>query len=516
MQLAISDVERGERKASFAKDVSSQQIRDGSLINEATVELLSKMDIQLTETSKRYLAYTNSTEVRAETALSKGITAQQNTSSLEALMRYYEASAFDYTMEAASRFSALASEMNRADVGTKIVNEMALFDEGKELFKNHPPFELVYGLIQEGETDFDRKTANLSVLVDLIPSQAGFTLLEQILNTLDATGKRHTELAKLLFAGQELFKFTIDFAIINANGKNIAQKSIALNTKGIDFAPEGKYEKPPAVVRDTVRFQNVKIASNVTPNLTVKVLRINKVKEAALADTGYVKIIPVPVAKSEMPDWVRSMPPDTANAVYFRARSYTPLDGESYMDVKVNALANVLMQLGAWKEVKLGANLSLHEYPSWHFGELNSQITSTIVNTVGFYQEAEWVAEDGVLYVLFAYYTGINPKLVLPKTLPPFVVREDRVYFVTTAVSGTYDTDLLASMARRNGQMQASFWAGTSVNSGLTAYHKDAGSDTETESILLFIEGIMQCTIWNYPLLEEVHYIQRETDNLYH
>jgi len=76
IQLSITDSSTGVRRANFMQDGTLAQLEGrGTLLNEATMDLLTQMGVQLTEVGRRVLLAGSTSTVQAETGLARGITA---------------------------------------------------------------------------------------------------------------------------------------------------------------------------------------------------------------------------------------------------------------------------------------------------------------------------------------------------------------------------------------------------------------------------------------------------------
>jgi hypothetical protein len=108
VQWSITALDTGTVRASFTKTCTAAELRGGAVINEASADLLAKMGVQLTDTGKRELQAANAANTDAQTALAKGISAQQSGSAVEALSYFYQASAVDPTLaETAGRLNVV-------------------------------------------------------------------------------------------------------------------------------------------------------------------------------------------------------------------------------------------------------------------------------------------------------------------------------------------------------------------------------------------------------------------------
>jgi len=312
LQLSITDSTTGVRKANFMKDGPLTQLEGrGTLINEATADLLAQLGVQLTEAGKQTLLAGNTSAVKAEAGLARGITAQAGGSEVEALFNFTQAITFDPSqIEALSRLNTLSSTISGGTISQRIVNDIQARDRWLEVFKettrffnDHPPFEIIFdpNLIQIGETDYAKRTANIGMRIVLDSSQAGFDALNALLEGLEKTGKRSTwgfsgwpldvtpkTAGTVLFDGKRSLGYKVDVALINEANKTIGNSSITLNTE-INFSTGDRRIAPPFTVGDIVNFRNVK-AEDLTPTLTIVIIAVNGISSREINASGYMKI----------------------------------------------------------------------------------------------------------------------------------------------------------------------------------------------------------------------------------
>ena len=314
LHLSISDSSTGERKANYMKNGTLREIEgSGALINEATADLLAQLGIQLTDAGKQSLITRNIAVVRAETGLAKGITAQASGAPVEALFNYTESIAFDSSqIETLTRLSMLSSSISGGSIGDIILNDIqtrdrwfGAFKEAARFFDEHPPFEITFdpNLIQEGETDYVKRTANLAMRVALDPSDAGFAALNALLKGLEETGRRRTwgfsgwplldinpqTPGTVVFGGKRSFSFKLDAALLNENRKILGTSSVTLNSGTMKFSSGDKKITAPGGAFDLMWFSNVK-ADDLTPILTIVITGVNGIPSRTLNAAGYMRI----------------------------------------------------------------------------------------------------------------------------------------------------------------------------------------------------------------------------------
>jgi len=314
LQFSISDSTTGIRNAAFMRDGTLSQLEGtGTLINEATAELLEQMGVALTETGKRILLTGNSSAVKAEAGLARGITAQTGGSDVEALFNYTQSIVFDPSqIETLSRLNLVSSSISEGTISERIVNDIQARDQWIEVFKEttrfyneHPPFEIIFdpNLVQIGETDFVRRTADLGMRIALDPSKAGFDTLNALLEGLESTGRRGAwgfsgwplldisprTAGTTVFDGKRTFTYRVDVELLNQADKTLGKRTITFTTKPIEFSSGSARILPPDEIMEMMYFSNIK-AEDLTPILTIVIVAVNGTPSRDLNASGYMRI----------------------------------------------------------------------------------------------------------------------------------------------------------------------------------------------------------------------------------
>jgi formylglycine-generating enzyme required for sulfatase activity len=312
LQLSVTEASTGLRRANFMKDGTSAQFEgNGTIINEATAELLEQLGVQLTAGGKQALLAGNMSTALAQAGLARGITAQAGGAEVEALFNFAQAITFDPSqLEALSRPNTLSTNISGGTVSQRILNDIQARDRWLEIFKettrfynDHPPFEIVFdpNLMQIGETNYTNRTANLGMRIALDPSNAGFNALNTLLEGLEKTGRRGVwgfsgwplsditpkTAGTVLFNGTRSFNCKVDVSLLNENNKTIGKSSVTLNSQAINIS--GNTLVNPASVAGTVNFSNIR-AEDLTPALTIVIDAVNGIKAQNLNASGYMKI----------------------------------------------------------------------------------------------------------------------------------------------------------------------------------------------------------------------------------
>ena len=167
LELAVTDVESGVRKASLSPtSVTPASLENLSAVKEASADLLKQLGVVLTDAGlaelKKPLAIS---QVNAETALAKGVTAQKQGTEVAALSYYFQAASLDSSLtEASKRSSAMSASITSGNIGADIRNDIvwrrdwvARLTETENFIKNlPPPYTLFYS------TEDSRRGANLA------------------------------------------------------------------------------------------------------------------------------------------------------------------------------------------------------------------------------------------------------------------------------------------------------------------------------------------------------------------
>jgi hypothetical protein len=325
LQLALTDTGTGERWASFTKNCALPDILQGTVVNEAAVELLAQMGVALTETGLRALAARRAVSAEAEAALAMGIAVQRGGGAFEAMTWYYEAAAYDPSLsEASGRINTLTASVTGTNAGQQVLSDyqqrMAWLDLLKECaawFGEHPPFELVYDPeIILGDTDYATEKVDLSFRLAIAPSEPGFEALNGLVERLEATGKKafwgftgwplgtvQGEAAATVFGGRGNLSFTVEAAALNEDGKTIGTGRVTLSGGPVrNFPGSLPTVLPPPGSNGIIRFTGVD-ANDLTDSLAIRITGING-KDAG--ESGYMRITASKSRCEALPPWQRA------------------------------------------------------------------------------------------------------------------------------------------------------------------------------------------------------------------
>jgi hypothetical protein len=214
LELAVTDVESGERKASYPPTpVSPSDMENLSAVREATADLLTQLGVTLTDEGRQQLeAPAAAQQVQAQTSLARGITAGKQGTIVEALNYFSEAVSFDSGLaEANQRLNGLTQQIQSGNIGDNIRNEIdrrnawaKLLEEAVTFYNANPYFDIVYNTKPEqGRIDFNRNTGQIEFPFWLEPNGRA-DAVRLLLKALEDTGKESewglSDLARQLYS----------------------------------------------------------------------------------------------------------------------------------------------------------------------------------------------------------------------------------------------------------------------------------------------------------------------------
>jgi TolB-like protein len=322
LQMQITKTADKMTAASYSGTCTFAELDNLTGVRRASLDLLQKMDIELTDRAKSELAgAATANHVNAQTALAQGITAQQSGTVVTALFYYYQAVAFDSSLpEAASRASVISAAISSGNIGENVRNDIQCRNEWLKLladaegyFGKHLPWEIVCNpALTQGKIDYVSETVDLSFNLEVRPT-SGWKIVKNLIDGLVATRKRDewgltwwpltsrvfTDGARSFRNGNERTfqkKINIEIDLINANGKSIASADADIFSEWWFFYIKGtggsQYDYTKLRLSDkkfTINFKNVN-ANEITDNVTVKIVSVNGIDAETAGKTGYISI----------------------------------------------------------------------------------------------------------------------------------------------------------------------------------------------------------------------------------
>jgi hypothetical protein len=318
LELSVSDVESGERKASYPpQTVAYGAIENLQAVKDASADLLVQMGVNLSTAGIENLRKAAApTQVQAETALARGISAQRQGTEVAALSYYFQAAALDPSLlEAASRSTVLSASITSGNIGEDIRNDIqwrknwiARLTETEEYFDafhktNSRPYTLFYSTgIEQGPIDYKTETATLGVKINLHGSQIWFLSLERVLQTVydGLTATKRKEAWGLDgwplqgVTGLKPFEkqskiFTVHIEVINNQGQVIGGQSFQAGETWEIVMNERPEINASGDDLKTVDITKIN-ANEITDSLTIKITDVDGLDALAAAQSGLLQI----------------------------------------------------------------------------------------------------------------------------------------------------------------------------------------------------------------------------------
>jgi uncharacterized protein (TIGR02145 family) len=308
LELAVTDLASGERKASYAPTpITAMALENLSAIKAASTGLLRQLGVELTGAGQSELTQVvNMTQIQAQTMLSRGIAAQRQGTDVAALSYFLQAAAFDSSLfEASKRSSAMAAGIS-SGTGTDVRNDIVWrkswitrLTETEATFHSiinsvDPPYTLYYATdIKTGNINYQTETADLSIPINLSANNSWFHAMNRsllaadaVLNGLNATNRKNDwKLARWPwdgvtntnpFASYKRYDITVVFELVNEQGQAIGSQTVKLtpafritNDRNNRFAIEFTEN-----TNSIVNFIGVK-ADDISNNLTIRIASVN-------------------------------------------------------------------------------------------------------------------------------------------------------------------------------------------------------------------------------------------------
>jgi TolB-like protein len=333
LELSVTDVETGERKASYpSTQVSFLALENLTAVKEATVVLLEQLGVRLTDLGRQELRKVpDTTRIQSEMALARGINAQRQGTEVLALSYYFQAAALDPALlEAVNRSSVLNANISSGNIGEDVRNDIVWrrnwvqrLTEAEQSFDNFNkttsmPYTLFYSdEIKQGEINYRNETVVLSIDTNLHPNHTwGRTVAIPMQQTLRAVydGLRATQRAavwslqdwpnqrvtNLDSFSRRSSTFNVDVELLNSRNQVIGRQSFRSDggweytyTYNNGYVPTGIRISDDA--RRTVNF-TVK-ADDITDSLTIRIASVNGTAAETAARNGVLQIRALPKAE---------------------------------------------------------------------------------------------------------------------------------------------------------------------------------------------------------------------------
>ncbi|MDR2094947.1 MAG: leucine-rich repeat domain-containing protein [Treponema sp.] len=321
LQMSVTKTSDKTTRCSYSGTCTFEELDNLTGVRRASLDLLAKMNVQLTARAQDELSGAAAAhEVRGQTALARGLTAQRGGTVVEALSYYFQAASYDVSLtEAASRVNILTADITSGNMGQNIRNDIQWRDQWKarlaeteqvyaDYMKRQPHYSLVYDVnLQHGETNYSNNTVPINgVTIDLVPDAAWFNTagsVIQVVNVVregllatnqagkwDLNWPRNT-IGNSPFGDRDQ-RFDVVVELLNSDGKIIGSESITMRSGySVEWA-NGTLRRFIPRMRgvQNLGFRAVN-AYDITDSLTVRIARIDGIDAETAAKTKGINIL---------------------------------------------------------------------------------------------------------------------------------------------------------------------------------------------------------------------------------
>jgi tetratricopeptide (TPR) repeat protein len=321
--VTVADTKTGQAKAAYSGACTVREFDDFSGIKKASLELLTQMGVSLTDTAKAELSGAGSVQqVKAQTALAQGITAQKTGNTAASLAYYYTANQYDSTLkEAAARANQMSATVRTGRLGEDIRNDIAwrnewlkLLDEAEEYIQKNPDalVEFRYSTrLKQESVDYRRGQVTFSVAAEwrVIELPPTLKILQDLDKGLKATGRAQAWGMYDGKGGSDYFTFnlrnyfsklyTITAALYNDEGKEV--DSCSFNSLIVEIYIAfgrfdiGFYDHPSIVKKFKKGILFYVDADDITDNMTIKITNVTEFRSGT--QHSGTDIIPISIMK---------------------------------------------------------------------------------------------------------------------------------------------------------------------------------------------------------------------------
>ena len=288
--------------ASYSGTVSIAELDNMLGVRRASLDLLQKMGVQVTEQTRTELGKAATTDqVNALTAMAQGINAQRQGTEVAALTYFFQAAAFDASLvEAVSRTNVLSTNISTGNIGANVRNDIACRSDWvnklteaetfmNTMLRNTSPQRSIWYTtdIQEREDtrDYTRETTELRIEAAL-HTHAVFPVsvqktVQAVYEGLQSTGRaqawglnswpRNGITNANPFNNRWGGMIAIAFELLNEQGQVIGRQTVEMDSR---FSFNGTQLGGPGTAFTTVRFTGVN-ARAISDRMNIRIASIN-------------------------------------------------------------------------------------------------------------------------------------------------------------------------------------------------------------------------------------------------
>jgi len=312
LQLTVNRNSDKTTAATYSGTVSIVELENFTGIRRASLDLLQKMGVQLTEQARTELTRAPETDqLNALTLMAQGIIAERKGTQVAALTYFFQAASFDASLtEAVSRSSVMSANISTGNIGANVRNDFAWSDAWESTLKETETFIndmlrntspqrtfLYSDNLQEVESARDREKRTTEFRIEavlhthaLVPISAQRTA-QTVYDGLQSTQRaqawkfdswpRQGRTNVNPFNRQWGGAIPIAFEILNERGQVIGRQTVEMDSR---YSFSGTRLEGPGTAFATVRFTGVK-ADDITDSMSIRIATINgrKPEEAGIS-----------------------------------------------------------------------------------------------------------------------------------------------------------------------------------------------------------------------------------------
>ncbi|MDR1836731.1 MAG: hypothetical protein LBQ89_03635 [Treponema sp.] len=169
LQLTVNRNSDKTTAAAYSGTISIAELDDLTGVRRASLDLLQKMGVQVTEQARTELTRAAETNrVNAQTTLAQGIVAQRRGNVVETMAKFYEAANYDPSLaEAAARARTMSASIRTGSFGENLRNDLAWRNEWVKIINDARRYlqnthfvvaRLEYGQLKQGKINYQEGT----------------------------------------------------------------------------------------------------------------------------------------------------------------------------------------------------------------------------------------------------------------------------------------------------------------------------------------------------------------------
>jgi TolB-like protein len=306
--------------ASYSGVCTAEELDNHTAIHRASLELLTKMNVQLTSRARNELNRAGMREtVEAQTALARGVTAEKQGTEVAALSYFMQAAALDPSLaEAETRLKTLTASITGGSMGAGVANDVqwrnqwiARLRETEEFLFSYIYGSTAYYLVypsssEQWEVTYERNnTITLGVELASLPEPSWFEGVNQLTRTvrngLLATGR--AEAWRLNWPAESItrpspfadanYVYPIIVEILDAKGKSLGRSTINMRFGWYihDGLVQTCHIMPYLQTAAKASFTNID-PNAVSGNLSIKIVSINGQPAETSASQMGIRVLP--------------------------------------------------------------------------------------------------------------------------------------------------------------------------------------------------------------------------------